>query len=124
MHNYISIALYLLQKLNSRLAVVKRSDLPEKDKIKWMSIINVDFMSSEESMQCSGDDQSEEVPLLTKILPWRAQKVTKFFKVLDGFNEKEKSAQSKKQTKKRIISDIESERSIPIKSPSWALVKT
>lgn len=79
--------------------------MPEKDKMKWMSIINADFMSSEESMQDSGDDEStsEEVPILTKILPWRAPKVTKFFKVLDGFNEKEKSAQSKNRQRKEFF---------------------
>lgn len=83
--------------------------------------MNVDFMSSEESIQGSGDDEHVEEPLLTKILPWRASKVTKFFRILDEFNEKDKSAQSKKQTKERIFSDIESARGVPDKSPSWAL---
>lgn len=102
--------------MNSRLSIVKKSDLQERDKMKWIEIINVDFMSSEES-------EGEDGELVTKILPWRALKVTKFFKVLDDFNEKEKSSQSKRQSKKRILSDRASERNIPTASPSWALIK-
>ena len=101
--------------MNSRLSVVKNSDLQESVEMKWIEIINVDFMSSEES-------ETEDGELLTKILPWRAPKVTKFFKVLDEANEKEKSSQSKRQSKKRVLSDRASERNILTTSPVHGLL--
>ena len=64
----------------NRLSIVKKFDLLERDNIKWMEIVNVDFMSSEESA-AEGDDGE----LFTKILPWRSPKVTNFFKVLDEY---------------------------------------
>ena len=56
--------------MNKRLSVVvKNSDLPESDRVKWMEIINANFMSSEES-------DSVYCELFTKIIRWRAQKLT------------------------------------------------
>jgi len=68
--------------------------------------MNADFMSSEECIQDSSDDEDIEQPLLAKIITWRASKVNKFFQTLDEFAEKNKSAQSKRQSKKRIFSEI------------------
>ena len=50
----------------------KNSDLIESDKSKWIEIINIDFMSSEES-------DCEDGELFIKVMPWRARKVNKFF---------------------------------------------
>ena len=85
--------------------------------------MRAELMSSEESIS-NNDDDEEESPLFIKIIPWRAPKVDKFFKILDDFAHKEKSAQSKKQTKQRILPSMKSERCVPEKVPEWALSKT
>ena len=81
-------------------------------------------MSSEESISNNDNNDEEESPLFIKIIPWRAPKVDKFFKILDDFAHKEKSAQSKKQTKQKILSSMKSKRCVPEKVPEWVLAKT
>ena len=88
-----------------------------------MTVMKAELISSEESVSNNENDDEEESPLLIKTIPWRATKVNDLFKVLDDFSEREKSAQSKKQTKLRIVSGIESTRKIPNKVPEWALNK-
>lgn len=106
------------------MAVIKKSDLSEKNKAKWMAVMQAELISSEESISSNENDDNdeEEKPLIIKTIPWRAPKVDKLFKVLDDFSQKEKSAQSKKQTKQRIVSGIESTRHIPENVPQWALI--
>ena len=78
-----------------------------------------EFMSSEESTS-----ESEESSLLKRTLPWRSSKVTNFFYDLDQQTDASKSTQSKRQTKPRTLSGVESTRPIPVtkKLPSWAIV--
>ena len=79
-----------------------------KEKSKWMSVLVPGFMSSDYSCSDSEDDALE-----TRPLPWRSQKVTDFFYNLDVHAEDVKSAQAKKQTKERVLSDAPSSRQRP-----------
>ena len=81
-----------------------------------MTVMTPEFMSSDHS--CSESEDTLE----TKPLEWRSRKVTQFFYNLDEHSEKGKSAQSKKQTKPRVLSDCPSTRHSPAgKIPSWAV---
>jgi hypothetical protein len=93
--------------------------MSDKDKSKWMAVLNPGFISSDHSM--SGTD-SEDDALVTQPFEWRSKKVTEFFYQLDVHVEEGKSAQAKKQTKERVLADCPSSRSPPDgKYPSWAL---
>ena len=75
------------------------------------------MMSSEES----GDDNT----IIMKPLLWRAERVDRFFRTLDGKACDAKSPQAKRQTKKRVIGEP-STRPIPSAHglPSWAFAPT
>ena len=99
--------------------MLKKSSLAEKDKAKWMNIIVPGFISSDYS--CS---DSEEDTLVTQTLEWRSSKVTDFFYQLDQHADGAKSAQARKQTKSRVLSDTPSVCTKPSgKSPSWAITE-
>ncbi len=65
----------------------------EPDNKKWLSVLDVSMMSSEES----GEDE-----LYVKPLVWRAPNVTNFFIGLDSTFMKNKSAQARRQTSKEF----------------------
>ena len=79
-----------------------------------MKVLVLAMMSSEES-------EDEENINYIKDLPWRANIVKEFFSDLDKQFEATKSAQAKRQTKRRIQSPITSQRQAPLGMPSWAL---
>lgn len=65
-------------------------------------------------------EESEDDKILVKSLPWRSNKVRRFFHAQLYC---EKSAQAKRQTKERIVGD-ESVRTQPISGvPKWAFEK-
>ena len=95
----------------------KRRSYSEEDKIKWGKVLTTEFISSDES----GTEDGKAV-IFVKTLPWRSQKVTKFFSKLDENHCLKKSEQATRQTKERIRKeDIISERPAPANVPSWAL---
>ena len=61
---------------------------------KWEKIINIDFMSSEDS--CSDEDGDDEPTFLLKPLPWRSEKVNNFLGTLDEAAKTISNKQSKK----------------------------
>ena len=61
-------------------------------KDKWVKCLVSDLISSEES-----DEENDSI--VVKPLPWRAQKVTEFFKKLDVLIDEEKTSQAKRQRK-------------------------
>ena len=74
-------------------------------------------MSSEES-----ESEGEESVLLKKPIPWRSGRVTDFFYDLDKYKDDSKSGQSRRQTRVRALTDLESTRPLPGKRmPSWAV---
>lgn len=75
------------------------------------------MMSGEES----GTESSEDI--YVKPLPWRASRVARFMQSLDDKALKTKSAQSRCQMKKRVLSKDMSARQKPdSKFPPWAFV--
>ena len=72
-------------------------------------------MSSEES----GNEDGEEVNIVME-LPWRSSLVDEFFESLDSQLMSEKSAQAKRQTKRRVKGQ-NSLRPAPCDAPGWAL---
>lgn len=95
----------------------KRRVYTNEDKEKWLKVLVPDMMSSEES----DEDDNGDVNLLN-ILPWRAGVVQDFFYDLDQDYYAGKSAQAKRQTKRRLLSDTVSSRPPPAADqfPSWA----
>ncbi len=85
----------------------------ELDKKKWLSVLDVSMMSSEES----GDEDE----LYVKPLVWRVPNVTNFFIDLDSTFMKNKSAQARRQTKQRVLSEVTSNRSAPSQFTAWAI---
>ena len=76
-----------------------------KAKDKWSKVLQPDIMSSVESGP-EGDD------MFVQKLPWRSELVDNFFAELDG-KSLEKTAQAKRQRKKRMFSVNISTRSAP-----------
>lgn len=74
------------------------------------------MMSSEES----GKEDSEEVNIVME-LPWRSGIIDEFFQSLDSQLTLEKSAQAKRQRKRRI-KGASSTRPEPSSVPRWALL--
>ena len=105
----------LFQKLNERRATLKKSTLPEQEREKWVKCFVTDLIASEES-----DDENDLI--VVKPLPWRATRLTDFFKSLDVLTEEEKSSQALRQRKQRVLSSTESSRPKPVSSgvPRWA----
>lgn len=75
----------------------------------------MDFMSSDDSAA----DEEEEV-FVTRPLPWRSERVGQFFKHLDDALLKDKSPQSKRQRKRRVLG-LTSSRPAPMIDdiPDW-----
>ncbi len=86
-----------LQKLQERQSVFSKRTYNGSDKEKWQKVLIAEMMSSEES---------EDDKILVKSLPWRSNKVRRFFYALDDQLYSEKSAQAKRQTKERIVGDV------------------
>ena len=84
-------------------------------KDKWGQCLVSDLISSE--------DSDENDSIVVKPLPWRALKVTDFFKKLDVLIDEDKTSQAKRQRKDRIISSVESSRQKPSGGvPKWACI--
>ena len=96
--------------------MLKKTSLSEKEKEKWMKVLSPDMQSSEES------DEQDEGVIIVKTLPWRAEKVTKMFRQLDEKIEEGKSAQAKRQRRKRVLGVENSVRSLPLEAPKWAVI--
>ncbi len=105
------------QKYTERKAMAaKATYASEEEKEKWLSIIRMEMMSSEES----ADDEGEDV-IVIHPLPWLSAEVTAFKQKLDEKSKNEKSPLARRQTKKRITG-LPSMRSAPEKMPAWAVV--
>lgn len=91
----------------------------EKDREKWAKVLHYDMMSSEKS---GNESEGQEECIIVKALPWRSSRVNKFMESLDERMKDEKSSQSLRQMKKRIIALEPSSRPKPAGNfLSWAL---
>lgn len=102
------------------MAALERSSVNEHQKAKLMAVLSPEFISSEES----NDDSENDEVYLVRSIPWRSAKVDDFFVQLDDQIQRSMSKQSKRQQKRRIVSDHPSTRPIPSgKFPSWAFTQ-
>ena len=95
-----------------RKSVLEKANMQQKDKEKWLKVLKVDMMSSEES---ENDD------MIIKPLEWRSGIVNRFLLKLDEKALELKSPQAKRQRKTRMVSKDYSLRDIPKHTPSWAI---
>ena len=73
------------------MASLEKSSLPERDKQKWKAVMTTEFMSSEDS------DPEDAKTFTKRSIPWRSDKVTKFFCELDKTKEEQRFGQGKRQ---------------------------
>ena len=90
--------------------------MSSKVKAKWEKILRIDVISSEESATDSED-------IFVKPIPWRSTLVHDFFVELDSKSMEGKTAQAKRQRKRRMVSHINSNRNVPSGLPKWAIKK-
>ena len=102
------------------MAALERSTVNDHQKSKFLAVLVPEFMSSEES----GEDSENEDTYTVRAIPWRSSRVDNLFDQLDGEVLRSMSKQSKRQLKKRILSEEHSGRPIPSgKFPSWAFAE-
>ena len=74
------------------------ADVREKEM--WVKILTLELVSSEES----GTDDGEEV-LIIRPIPWRSARVCHMFRELDRQSLTNKSPQSRRQMKRRVLGE-------------------
>jgi len=105
--------LFLQKKKERESALMKNKKLTDEQRQKWLSVINNDFMSSEES--------GEEDSIIIRPLPWRSKYVDSMFRKIDEYAKSKKSSQARRQLKVRRFSKDLSQRLAPIEAPEWSL---
>ena len=93
-------------------ALMKNPRLTDESRQKWLTVMVNEMMSSEES--------GSEDRVVVHPLPWRSEYVNKMFRTIDSYCKARKSAQAKRQTKKRA-GGLFSSRTPPTDMPSWAV---
>ena len=88
----------------------------EKQRERWLCVMRIDMMSSEES----GQEEDEEV-ILVKTFPWRSDQVNKLLKQLDQKISAERTPQARHQVIRRVIASDPSSCSVPDEEtlPCW-----
>ena len=72
-------------------------DIEDKKRKKWNEVLDLQYMSSEES--------EDDNVLKVKPIPWLSSKVQHFKKILDEEREKNLNSQSKRQTKRKLTGE-------------------
>ena len=95
----------------------KASFKDDTEKESWRRIMNIEYISSEES----GYDDGDEV-IITRPLPWLSATTQQFKRKLDLEIRNSKTPLARRQTKRRVDGDP-SERPKPLESdiPPWIL---
>ena len=86
---WLSTLFYSTQKLQEHEAIFNQLSYNEKDEEKWKKVLQVSFMSSEES-------KSEDV-IEVRPMPWRSDRVTTYLHSLDEKARYRTSPQAKRQ---------------------------
>lgn len=108
-------SLSTLQKVVDRRAALELQKFQKpSDKSLWKQLLKTDYMSSEES-----DVDGDEDVLQVHDLPWRKPSIKRMFATLDAESSKRKSAQAKRQMKRRVMGR-NSTRPQPASMPKWA----
>lgn len=86
-----------------------------RDREAWEKVMTLDMISSEDS----GTDDGEEV-LVVRPLPWRSARVSHMFQEVDRQNLKDKSPQSRRQMKRRVLGENSDRPQCTSELPQWA----
>lgn len=78
----------------------------DKDRKKWQEVLQIEYMSSE-------DSDGHENELKVRQLPWLSDNVTRFKEMLDNKRKNNMTSQSKRQTKRKVADGI-SQRPKPV----------
>ena len=70
----------------------------DDDKKKWLDVLNISIMSSDDSDEDNGEDV-----IIVHPLPWLASEVVAFKSKMDEEINNEKTSQARRQTKRRVI---------------------
>ena len=92
--------------------MLKNDKLLDKQRLKWLKVMANDYMSSEES--------SKDETITVHRSEWQSEHVTKMFERIEAYTATFKSAQARRQTKKRTIG-AHSRRTQPYDAPAWAI---
>lgn len=108
----------MLQRLAERVSEFKKLSFSEVDRKKWRKIFISEMISSDES-----ETETGKAILSIKKLPWRSEKVDRFFTKLDEAHQARKSEQATRQTKPRLHLGAVSARPPPTSDqlPAWAI---
>ncbi|XP_020895275.1 uncharacterized protein LOC110234251 [Exaiptasia diaphana] len=105
------------RKLSARKSILnKTSHLDERERKKAMTVMRLDFMSSEHS-----DD--EENTLIVSKLPWRSEEVDSLFEALDEKHSRSLSRKSRRMALTRYEANDPSKRAVPDRFPTFAVKK-
>ena len=106
----------MLQKVEDRAGTLSKMDFADvRDKEMWEKILTLDMVSSEES----GTDDGEEV-LIVRPIPWRSARVHHMFRELDRQSLTDKSPQSRRQMKRRVLGENSTRPQCNRELPQWA----
>ena len=95
-----------MQKLqNRKVALSGSTTLTQEQKEKFSAILHIEYMSSEESAEESGEDEhmGERLKvLLIHTLPWRNQSVNEMFQSLDRKKARKRTPSAAEMCRKRV----------------------
>ncbi|KAL5509965.1 hypothetical protein EMCRGX_G005420 [Ephydatia muelleri] len=122
-----------MQKLqNRKVALSGSTTLTQEQKQKFSAILQIEYMSSEESAEESGEDEHMgkrlKVLLLLHTLPWRNQSVNEMFQSLDRKKARKRTPRAAEMCRKRVPWGAEpsspsgTTAKLPPSCPAWAKV--
>ena len=91
---------------------MKKRNLTEDQRKKWLTVITNDYMSSEES---------EDEKIVVHSIPWRSNYVNRMFKKIDDYSTDKKSPQARRQMKDRIAGSPSTRCCPGSDAPEWSL---
>lgn len=94
----IIIFLFSQKRRDRESAVLRNKKLSEEQKTKWLKVMKIEMMSSEESEM---DDDNRDELLKIRSLPWRSSEVNRMFSKIDAYNLAGKSPASRRQMKRK-----------------------
>ena len=78
--------MFSIQKLKQRRAALNKPlSMTSDQKERWLPCLNIELISSEESDE---HDEHDKKQFVTRPLPWKSDKVNKFFQQMDSKHEK------------------------------------
>ena len=88
-HIYYKVYLYVLQRLAERVSVFNKMSFNDMERQKWRKILKTEMISSDDS-----ETEDGKAVFSVRKLPWRSEKVGRFFAKLDDNHQERKSEQA------------------------------